>query len=348
MERAACEYLETDGEVSVGSEAEEANDSRSYALGLEKKANTNSYLIPNQELRKKQPKTLDKPWSVSKQCLRNRAMERAACEYSETDGKVSIASEANEAEEVNVSFNDVKQTNSNSSPVPTQQLRKVQPKNLDMPLSVSKSEDEVYVSLSKAGMDSDLLEGRHCASSPETARTTRVDQSETRISWSKSQDNQEGQHTQMSKYCSNLCATSNDDTVNTSNQTFNQVAYPVYNAYYPLRPPSKWKSKEILLTIPMDPSALTNFLTSSHLGPMITRIPTSGSLNYTPMSTAIISSPSQSLSFGSLQGLQLGDVLIRLNGNDVSCLEGEIVEGILRWMVNRSVRVTYLRKNVEI
>jgi C-terminal processing protease CtpA/Prc len=44
--------------------------------------------------------------------------------------------------------------------------------------------------------------------------------------------------------------------------------------------------------------------------------------------------------------LQLGDVIIRLNGEDVSTLEGEFVSELLMRFEGRSIRVTYLRKTM--
>jgi C-terminal processing protease CtpA/Prc len=65
-----------------------------------------------------------------------------------------------------------------------------------------------------------------------------------------------------------------------------------------------------------------DFLTSSHIGPVITR------LECSPFSEVF----------------QLGDVIIRVNGMDVSTMEGEFVSEMLMKSEGKSIRVTYLRK----
>ena len=86
-------------------------------------------------------------------------------------------------------------------------------------------------------------------------------------------------------------------------------------AYFARRPP-KWESHEKLVNLP--PNPVYSFLTSSHLGPVVTR------------------------SVGDF--LELGDVLIRLNGEDVSGLESEIVSEIFKQMAGGSIQVTFLRR----
>lgn len=86
----------------------------------------------------------------------------------------------------------------------------------------------------------------------------------------------------------------------------------------------KWESKETSIILP--PSPVSGFLTSSHLGPIVTRVPCS--------------------SVG--DAMQLGDIIIRLNGEDVSNFEGEIVSEIFKQLAGKIVRATYLRKKVEV
>mmetsp|Transcript_29496 Transcript_29496/g.63149 ORF Transcript_29496/g.63149 Transcript_29496/m.63149 type:complete len:354 (-) Transcript_29496:94-1155(-) len=83
----------------------------------------------------------------------------------------------------------------------------------------------------------------------------------------------------------------------------------------------KWQSMEKKIQLP--PNPVYSFLTSSHLGPVVTR------------SVGVV---------GDGDLLQLGDVLIRLNGEDVSCLEGEIVSEIFKQMAGKCVRVSFLRR----
>jgi hypothetical protein len=84
----------------------------------------------------------------------------------------------------------------------------------------------------------------------------------------------------------------------------------------------QWESKEATILVSNDQAP--DFLASSHIGPVITK------LNRSTLSDV----------------LQLGDVIIRLNGEDVSTLEGEFVSELLMKFEGRSIRVTYLRKTM--
>jgi S1-C subfamily serine protease len=86
--------------------------------------------------------------------------------------------------------------------------------------------------------------------------------------------------------------------------------------------PLKWESKEAIIRVSNDQAS--DFLTSSHIGPVITK------LNCSTLSEV----------------LQLGDVIIRLNGEDVSSFEGEFVSELLTKLEGRNIRVTYLRKTM--
>ena len=68
-----------------------------------------------------------------------------------------------------------------------------------------------------------------------------------------------------------------------------------------------------------------NFLETSHIGPVVTQLP---------------------MSFDA--GLQPGDVIIRLNGEDVSGSEAIVVSKMINEMTEESGRITYLRKNMEL
>ena len=81
-----------------------------------------------------------------------------------------------------------------------------------------------------------------------------------------------------------------------------------------------WESKETTIVIGSDQAR--NFLTSSHIGPVITKITSC------------------------LQDLQLGDVIIRFNGEDVSTLDGEILSDLLIRCKGKCIRITYLRKTM--
>ena len=117
-----------------------------------------------------------------------------------------------------------------------------------------------------------------------------------------------------------LVNTSNDDSflLNTSEESQANVT----------KPTPKWASFSTtfpkLSTIP--PGGL-NFLESSHLGPKVTSTQWERT------------DPSSSL--------QIGDVIIRLNGEDVSNLEAETVSQMMIRMDDCRI-VTYLRKNVEL
>ncbi len=91
------------------------------------------------------------------------------------------------------------------------------------------------------------------------------------------------------------------------------------NAYEPMK--LQWQSMEKKIQLP--PNPVYSFLASSHLGPVVTR------------SVGVV---------GDGDLLRLGDVLIRLNGEDVSCLEGEIVSEIFKQMAGKCVRVSFLRR----
>jgi len=88
----------------------------------------------------------------------------------------------------------------------------------------------------------------------------------------------------------------------------------------------KWQSMDKLiphLSPSPDPSYI--FLTTSHLGPTVTRTP------WKSMDEV---------------GLQLSDVIIRLSGKDVRSLEAKAVCEMINDMTGESVRVTFLRKNM--
>ena len=81
-----------------------------------------------------------------------------------------------------------------------------------------------------------------------------------------------------------------------------------------------WESKET--TIVMGSDQARDFLTTSHIGPVLTKITSS------------------------LENLQLGDVIVRFNGEDVSTLEGEILSDLLIRCKGKRIRITYLRKTM--
>ena len=83
---------------------------------------------------------------------------------------------------------------------------------------------------------------------------------------------------------------------------------------------NKWQSKVALVDIPVGDSL---FLNSSHLGPSVSRVP---------------------LEMGS--ALQMGDIILRVDGEDVSSLEGSIVENVLKSMRGKRVHVSFLRKRM--
>ena len=83
----------------------------------------------------------------------------------------------------------------------------------------------------------------------------------------------------------------------------------------------KWQSKAALVKIPIGDSL---FLTSSHLGPTVSRVP-----------------------FEMENGLQMGDIILRLDGEDVSSAEGSVVENALKSLSGKRVHVSFLRKRMS-
>ena len=83
----------------------------------------------------------------------------------------------------------------------------------------------------------------------------------------------------------------------------------------------KWQSKFSPVDIPVGDSL---FLTSSHLGPSVSRIP-----------------------FDKGSPLQMGDIILRLNGEDVSRMDGSVVQNILKRMSGKRVHVSFLRKRMS-
>lgn len=83
-----------------------------------------------------------------------------------------------------------------------------------------------------------------------------------------------------------------------------------------------WVSKEAAIVVSNDKAP--DFLISSHIGPVVTN------LNLSPLSGV----------------MQLGDIIIRLNGEDVSSLEAHEVHDLFTKFEGRSIRVTYLRKSM--
>ena len=83
---------------------------------------------------------------------------------------------------------------------------------------------------------------------------------------------------------------------------------------------NKWQSKVALVDIPVGDSL---FLKSSHLGPSVSRVP---------------------LEMGC--ALQMGDIILRVDGEDVSSLEGSVVENVLKSMRGKRVHVSFLRKRM--
>ena len=65
------------------------------------------------------------------------------------------------------------------------------------------------------------------------------------------------------------------------------------------------------------------FLTSSHLGPSVSRVP-----------------------FEMGNALQMGDIILRLNGEDVSSAEVGVVGNALKSMSGKRVHVSFLRKRM--
>lgn len=86
---------------------------------------------------------------------------------------------------------------------------------------------------------------------------------------------------------------------------------------------STWHSMEKATWLPPS-SADYIFLEASHLGPIVTQAPCKG-MN---------------------EIVQLGDVIIRLNGIDVRSLEAKTVSEMISNMAENEIRVTFLRKNI--
>lgn len=82
----------------------------------------------------------------------------------------------------------------------------------------------------------------------------------------------------------------------------------------------KWQSKAAVVNIPIGDSI---FLTSSHLGPSVSRVP---------------------IEMGN--ALQMGDIILRLDGEDVSSATGSVVENALKSMSGKRVHVSFLRKRM--
>lgn len=82
----------------------------------------------------------------------------------------------------------------------------------------------------------------------------------------------------------------------------------------------KWQSNAALVNIPIGDSI---FLTSSHLGPSVSRVP-----------------------FEMGNALQMGDIILRLNGEDVSSAEVGVVGNALKSMSGKRVHVSFLRKRM--
>eukprot|EP00578_Thalassiosira_sp_NH16_P007882 CAMPEP_0181122860 /NCGR_PEP_ID=MMETSP1071-20121207/25552_1 /TAXON_ID=35127 /ORGANISM="Thalassiosira sp., Strain NH16" /LENGTH=435 /DNA_ID=CAMNT_0023207885 /DNA_START=106 /DNA_END=1413 /DNA_ORIENTATION=+ len=90
----------------------------------------------------------------------------------------------------------------------------------------------------------------------------------------------------------------------------------------------KWQAMErVIPLLSPSPNPSYNYLETSHLGP------------------AVIMAPCKSLDE---VGLQVGDVIVRINGDDVSSLEAKAVIGMIIEMAGKSLRVSYLRKNMEL
>lgn len=83
----------------------------------------------------------------------------------------------------------------------------------------------------------------------------------------------------------------------------------------------KWQSKVAHIDLPC---GNTIFLTSSHLGPSVSRFP-----------------------FDKGGALQVGDIILRVNGEDVSSTEGSVVENVLKSMSGKRVHVSFLRKRIS-
>ena len=87
------------------------------------------------------------------------------------------------------------------------------------------------------------------------------------------------------------------------------------------KPKSKWQSKFAAVDMPIGDCSI--FLTPSHLGSSISRVPLD------------------------VSALQIGDIILRLNGEDVSGLTAERIEDIFSSMSGKQVNVSFLRKRME-
>ena len=87
------------------------------------------------------------------------------------------------------------------------------------------------------------------------------------------------------------------------------------------QPKSKWQSKFAEVDMPIGDCSI--FLTPSHLGSSISRVPLD------------------------VSALQIGDIILRLNGEDVSGLTAERIEDIFSSMSGKQVNVSFLRKRME-
>jgi hypothetical protein len=126
---------------------------------------------------------------------------------------------------------------------------------------------------------------------------------------------------------SNAGSGTNSDTVNCSSDdspiSTDRFLAITNDRHFVLRQLS-WESNEVTVAVPRD--LANDFLTSSHIGPVITKL-----------TCPVLA-----------QVLQLGDVIIRLNGEDVSTLEGQIVSELLLKMGGKNIRLTFLRKTMQV
>ena len=81
--------------------------------------------------------------------------------------------------------------------------------------------------------------------------------------------------------------------------------------------------KEIESLLPMDPS--NNFMETSHLGQVVIQTPCYSMVE---------------------AGIQLGDVIIRLNGKDVRSMRATAVSEMISGLADKHILVTFLRKNM--
>jgi hypothetical protein len=85
-----------------------------------------------------------------------------------------------------------------------------------------------------------------------------------------------------------------------------------------------WEARKATIVITKDQAH--DFLATSHIGPILTKLTC-------PVLAKV---------------LQMGDVIIRLNGEDVSTLDGQFVAELLKRMEGKSIQVTYLRKTMQV